>query len=262
MLSSQAQEGPQDPSPRLRLPGRIHLGEVLRQSITRLKRRRSLRGARCSTAVGAGSSSRPLLDRCPVTASPDPTAETMTAQGHRKETIADRQRRVLDDVLQQIGRSGAEGVTHRSITRSTGIPLGSLTYYFNSRDAMLLAAFERWGVLAVRRLEEALSSRAGQELATVLGDYVEQELRVVPPAVVVRAELFAAALRDERFRRVAESFTFGVLAALRTRLGAEEALLCRSVLDGVLLHRSVDVEAVREVVRAVVGDLERSDTPR
>jgi len=59
---------------------------------------------------------------------------TQTAPGRREQ--------ILDAALRLIGRSGREAVTHRAVAEEAGVPLGSTTYYFDSRDDLLGQALE------------------------------------------------------------------------------------------------------------------------
>ena len=76
---------------------------------------------------------------------------TKAAQGRREQ--------ILDAALRVIGRSGREAVTHRAVAKEAGVPLGSTTYYFDSRDDLLGQALEH-----VARKEADRYGRLGEEL--------------------------------------------------------------------------------------------------
>src|SRR3954465_962 len=48
-----------------------------------------------------------------------------------------RREQILEATLRVIGREGREAVTHRAVAEEAGVPLGSTTYYFDSRDDLL-----------------------------------------------------------------------------------------------------------------------------
>lgn len=52
-----------------------------------------------------------------------------------------RRRRILVAVLRIVAAGGVDAVTHRRVAAEAGVPLGSTTYYFRSRDELLLEAF-------------------------------------------------------------------------------------------------------------------------
>lgn len=52
-----------------------------------------------------------------------------------------RRRGILVAVLRIVAAGGVDAVTHRRVAAEAGVPLGSTTYYFRSRDELLLEAF-------------------------------------------------------------------------------------------------------------------------
>ncbi|MFD0654627.1 TetR/AcrR family transcriptional regulator [Streptomyces malaysiensis subsp. malaysiensis] len=65
--------------------------------------------------------------------------------GSRREIPNDpgRRDRILDAALDVIAEGGVHRTTHRKIASRAGVPLGSLTYYFNGMDDLLALAFAR-----------------------------------------------------------------------------------------------------------------------
>lgn len=54
-----------------------------------------------------------------------------------------RRERILDATLETIVEHGVHRTTHRRIAETAGVPVGSLTYYFDGLDAILEHAFAR-----------------------------------------------------------------------------------------------------------------------
>jgi DNA-binding transcriptional regulator YbjK len=52
-----------------------------------------------------------------------------------------RRRGILEAVLRLIAEGGVDAVTHRRVAAEAGVPLGSTTYYFRSREELVLEAF-------------------------------------------------------------------------------------------------------------------------
>lgn len=65
--------------------------------------------------------------------------------GTRREIRNDpgRRDRILDAALDVIAEAGVHRTTHRRIASRAGVPLGSLTYYFDGIDDLLALAFAR-----------------------------------------------------------------------------------------------------------------------
>jgi DNA-binding transcriptional regulator YbjK len=62
------------------------------------------------------------------------------------------------------GRGGIPAVTHRSVAEEAGVPLGSLTYYFGSKDDLLREALLLFVAEEAERLREVGAALAGQHL--------------------------------------------------------------------------------------------------
>ncbi|MEM7413288.1 MAG: TetR family transcriptional regulator [Myxococcota bacterium] len=121
----------------------------------------------------------------------NPSAKPAANEG-RRETI-------LDAALGLIARQGFAAVSHRRVAAAAGVPLGSTTYYFESREHLLREAFRRY--LAQTSAELADGARALKERPTLaraldyLLAYTERE--VADRAVIVTEyELVLFAARD------------------------------------------------------------------
>src|SRR3954454_18644458 len=71
-------------------------------------------------------------------------------------------------------RAGRQAVTHRAVAEEAGVPLGSTTYYFDSRDDLLRQALEHVAASEVERYrelgEQLRDVRSPDELADRLVD--------------------------------------------------------------------------------------------
>src|SRR5512138_372519 len=56
----------------------------------------------------------------------------------------DRRAAILDATLRLIATDGVDAVTHRRVAGAADVPLGSTTYYFESREQLLREAFRRY----------------------------------------------------------------------------------------------------------------------
>ncbi len=55
-----------------------------------------------------------------------------------------RREEVLDAAIGVLGRSGMHGLTHRAVDAAAGLPAGSTSNHFRTRDALLNAVVERF----------------------------------------------------------------------------------------------------------------------
>ena len=86
----------------------------------------------------------------------------------------ERRRALTDAGLTVLSREGARGLTHRAVDREAGVPTGTTSNYFRTRDALIGALVMRIGE-RLAPTEDDIAARAGQ---------------------VPDRELFAAYMRD------------------------------------------------------------------
>jgi TetR/AcrR family transcriptional regulator, regulator of biofilm formation and stress response len=163
-----------------------------------------------------------------------PVATQVPTQGRREQ--------ILEAALRVIGRSGREAVTHRAVAEEAGVPLGSTTYYFDSRDDLLGQALEH-----VARKEADRHRELGEELRTAktpraLADMLlnqlifEAEDRI---AYIAEYELWLEAGRRPDLREAATAWCDAVqlaVAGAMEKLGstdpAADASLVVAAIDG------------------------------
>src|SRR4051794_628445 len=108
----------------------------------------------------------------------------------------ERRRQILHATLDLIERSGVEAVTHRAVAEVSGVPLGSVTYYFPTKDALLREALECWVAEEVARLEEVTASIERERLSVEQGAARWSELLSAnDPHQVAQFELYLQAAR-------------------------------------------------------------------
>jgi TetR/AcrR family transcriptional regulator, regulator of biofilm formation and stress response len=153
-----------------------------------------------------------------------------------------RREQILDATLRVIGRSGRESVTHRAVAEEAGVPLGSTTYYFDSRDDLLRQALEHVAAHEVERY-----GQLGEELRAVktpreLADRLISELVAAAEdriAYIAEYELWLEAGRRPELREAAQGWcdaeqrsVAGALEALGSSDPRADASLIVAALDG------------------------------
>jgi len=58
--------------------------------------------------------------------------------------MSNRRDELLDAAISVLGESGMRGVTHRAVDAAAGVPAGSTSNYFGTRDALLNAVVDRF----------------------------------------------------------------------------------------------------------------------
>jgi DNA-binding transcriptional regulator YbjK len=172
-----------------------------------------------------------------------------------------RREQILEAALRVIGRSGRESVTHRAVAEEAGVPLGSTTYYFDSRDDLLRQALEYVAAHEVERYgrlgEELRSVKSGRDLADrLLSELVSAaEDRV---AYIAEYELWLEASRRPELREAAQSWcdaeqrsVAGAMETLGSSDPRADASLVVAALDGlgerVLAREDDPAQAAKEL---------------
>ncbi len=122
----------------------------------------------------------------------------------RATTAAEGRRRViLEAAVRVIGDGGPDAITHRRVAAMARVPLGSLTYYFESREELVREAFRFYIAEASALLNEVhreFRPRSGAELVEVLLEVTRREF-MEPAMVRAEYEMILYAARDEAVAR-------------------------------------------------------------
>jgi TetR/AcrR family transcriptional regulator, regulator of biofilm formation and stress response len=159
---------------------------------------------------------------------------------------AARRRALLDATVRVIGRGGIAAVDHRAVAAEAGVPLGSTTYYFDSKDDMVARALEHVAEREAERLRAESDGGAldvgpdllPERLADILIDAWAGD-RVT---LLAQYELYLESARRPDLRPAAERWDAAyrdLLEHVLERLGTPDPdrrarLLCAG-LDGLLL---------------------------
>jgi DNA-binding transcriptional regulator YbjK len=186
-----------------------------------------------------------------------------------------RREAILDAALGVIAESGTEEVTHRRVAAAAGVPLGSTTYYFASREELVREAFRHYVARVLAQLSEVLGERRPRDakgLVDFLVEIVRRELQG-RWTLIVEYELMLRAARDRElaadFQRYERALASGLAEALE-RLGAPQpfdtartliALVRGSELDA-LTRRETDLPDLERRLRPIVDAAIRAAKPR
>jgi DNA-binding transcriptional regulator YbjK len=180
----------------------------------------------------------------------------------------DRRGVILDAALAVIAAGGVDAVTHRRVAAAAAVPLGSTTYYFSSREALLREAFRHYAARALAWLKALESERPPRSAADLVEFLVEIARREFadPTAVLVEYELILRAAREPSLAREFQTFEHTLaarLAEMLEQLGAEQpfdaARTLTALMRGFELERltrpGAPVEDLRHRLDPVVAAL-------
>jgi DNA-binding transcriptional regulator YbjK len=178
-----------------------------------------------------------------------------------------RRAQLLEAALRVIARGGVGAATHRAVAAEAGVPLGSTTYYFASRDDMVAQALELVVMrdrtaLAQARDEVAAAATDPATLARAISKTLLRGLGDDPEVWVAEYELFIEASRRPELRDLAASWTkaeVDVLLPALERLGTRDPYRAAKQIVAALVGLSMEVLAHggREQLPELVEDLVR-----
>ncbi|HEY6493628.1 MAG TPA: TetR family transcriptional regulator C-terminal domain-containing protein [Trebonia sp.] len=111
-----------------------------------------------------------------------------------------RKRAILDATLRLVAAQGTGAVRLRDVARESGVSVGSLQYYFDSRDRLIQEAFDQHArdVVALVTLAGDGSAAPGARLAAVIdAAMLRRDLR---ESAALWMEFVTAGLHDDQLR--------------------------------------------------------------
>ncbi|MBB5839472.1 TetR/AcrR family transcriptional regulator [Kribbella italica] len=184
----------------------------------------------------------------------------------------ERRAQLADAGLAVLAEAGARGLTHRAVDAAAGLPAGTASNYFRTRDALLGALGERiFERLAPTddRLQPLAEREPSVDLVVDYVRYIVERLLALPELPLALFELRLEAARRPELneiltRTLRQGFDADVSFHTNARLpgGAEEVRLLHFAIDGLVLDQLTpgvghpyDVDAaVEQLVRRLTRD--------
>jgi len=167
----------------------------------------------------------------------------------------DRKSRIIDAAIEVIADHGVAGTTSRLIAAAADVPLGSLTYHFDSIDDLLEQAFRRHAERMSPRYEahfEKATDLAG--FATAVTDLISGDAGGDARDWAVSYELYLAALRNPALRGVTEAWMRRSRMVLERFIDPVTARGIDALIEGLVIHLTLSTASFdRADTRAIVG---------
>ncbi len=147
-----------------------------------------------------------------------------------------RRDHLLDSAIVVLGESGMHALTHRAVDAAAGLPAGSASNYFRSRDALLVAVVERF----------AARERANwEEIAAELYPATPEDLALALAAFARDATGPNRTLTTARYLILTEA---GLHPALRAQLAATGARVNAWFLHWIRVAGSAEPERAAPLI--------------
>jgi TetR/AcrR family transcriptional regulator, regulator of biofilm formation and stress response len=154
-----------------------------------------------------------------------------------------RRERLVATALDVIADRGVTGASHRSIARAADVPLGSLTYHFSSIDELLVAAFTRHAEAVADRFADRMRAATDRDAAVDnLVEHLTEDLMGSERDLVLTVELYVAAARNPRLRRVTQAWMLRSRQALERHFDPVTARELDALVEGLVLHSALSTD--------------------
>ena len=181
--------------------------------------------------------------------------------------MADRRSDLLDAALELVGTQGMRGLTHRAVDTAAGVPSGSTSNYFRTREALILGIVERFIVRerAMATGPDDYIDPSPEGVAAALGRFVDRALGPDRAVTLARYAILVETAQNPALREGMASGAAEVDAwalSLITRAGSghpeRDLDILANFLTGLVLHQlampSSDLEAAARI-RTVIDTL-------
>ena len=166
---------------------------------------------------------------------------------------SDRRTLIADATIVTIAREGMRGLTHRAVDRAAGLPEGSTSYYFRTRESLLFAALARMAELDTADVGDLpnLGGRADlDELTDLVTALIQRWLTAGRERTLARYELTLESTRRPELRAKMIEFGSGFRVMAEVMLAAAGSSEPRrrghalvAYLDGLVFHQLAGVGA-------------------
>ncbi len=182
-----------------------------------------------------------------------------------------RQTDIADAAIATLARDGMRGLTHRAVDRAAGLPEGSVSYYFRTRQALLQATAERLAELDAAEVP-ALPQHDLEAFAGATAELLASWITTGRQRQLARYELVLEATRRPELRNVLAAAGARLRAMIAERFAAagvsqpeDRAQVFAALLDG-LIFDQIAGSGTRQLtaagLRATIGVLVTALTGR
>ncbi|MEU9266192.1 TetR family transcriptional regulator [Streptomyces sp. NPDC048251] len=165
-----------------------------------------------------------------------------------------RRDRIIDAALDVIAEHGVAGATHRRIAEAASVSLGSMTYYFDGMQQLLIEAFSRLAeTMSVRYRAHLEAAETTEQAREAVVEIICGTDRGSPRELILCYELYAFASRNPAVLSVTRSWMRASRTSLSKHFDPRTARALDALVEGLSIHNSMDDHPMtREDVAAVV----------
>lgn len=166
----------------------------------------------------------------------------MTAPRARRHD-PERRDRIIDACLDVIAERGVAGTSARQVATAADVPLGSVSYHFESMDELVCEALARFADEVALRVEQRMARATTREEAlAAFAANIDQDVLASARDLVLTQELYTLAARRPEMREVTSAWMARTRATLTPWVDERTAVLLDAMNEGLTLHRAMHLE--------------------
>lgn len=155
----------------------------------------------------------------------------------------ERRQRILTTTMELLQETGIASVTARSVATRAEVPVGSVSYYFDSVKGLLLQASQQLlGRRTAQIAEWDSQDTRGDAMLEQLAELIHHQLTTGRALTVVSYELYLLGLRDPDFQQVSAHTVGALRKKLLEHYSVERASHLAATADGYQLQALFDQE--------------------
>ncbi|ALL16848.1 TetR family transcriptional regulator [Enterobacter asburiae] len=166
-----------------------------------------------------------------------------------------RREKILQAALDTIAEHGIHAVTHRKIATCAGVPLGSMTYYFDGMEPLLEEAFTWFTRQMSQQYRDFFAGVTGPEMACEsITTLIHSSQVTTPHNMALMYQLYAFMHRSAALKTVMQDWMKMSQTTLEQWFDPVTTRALDAFIEGMTLHYVTDrAPLTREEIRAMVG---------
>ncbi|WP_253377999.1 TetR/AcrR family transcriptional regulator [unidentified bacterial endosymbiont] len=173
-----------------------------------------------------------------------------------------RREKILQATLDTIAEHGIHAVTHRKIASCAGVPLGSMTYYFDGKESLLEEAFTWFTQQMSQQYRQFFAGVTGPEMACEsITTLIHSSSVTTAHNMELMYQLYAFMNRSAALKSVMQEWMKMSQMTLGQWFDPVTTRALDAFIEGMTLHFVTDREPLsREEIRAMVGRIAASSS--
>ncbi|HEY5848609.1 MAG TPA: TetR family transcriptional regulator [Microlunatus sp.] len=161
--------------------------------------------------------------------------------------MAGRRELILDSALGIAGEQGLHRMTHRAVDAAAGLPLGSTSNYFRTREDLLTAVIERFAQLERGDWDDIAAVShpvSAAELSGVMAEWVRGAVGAHRSVTVARYGFLVQAALDPSWQRLlapgadrVNTWATNWFRTVGSAAPERDAQMIMAMVDGMVLHQ-------------------------